>query len=107
MKIKLGLFLVTFFAASSLVMSSAPAFAKGGKGGPKSPSSSGAKSPRPAQGTGSNGSSHGVRGHVKKDGTYVAPHRATSPNKTQRDNYGTKGNTNPYNGKQGTKDAER
>ena len=28
---------------------------------------------------------HVVRGHVKKDGTYVAPSRATNPNRTQRD----------------------
>ena len=28
---------------------------------------------------------HAVRGHVKKDGTYVAPTRATNPNSTQRE----------------------
>jgi len=47
--------------------------------------------------------SHGVKGYVKKDGTYVAPHRATDPNKTKIDNYSTKGNTNPYTGKEGKK----
>lgn len=45
-----------------------------------------------------------VRGYVKKDGTYVAPHVKTSPNNTTLDNYSTKGNTNPYTGKPGTKD---
>lgn len=48
-----------------------------------------------------------VRGYVKKDGTYVAPHQRSKPNSTQTDNYGTKGNTNPYTGKQGTKDADQ
>jgi hypothetical protein len=44
-----------------------------------------------------------VRGYVKKDGTYVAPHQRSNPNSTKTDNYGTKGNTNPYTGKEGTK----
>ena len=46
-----------------------------------------------------------VRGYVKKDGTYVAPHVRTSPNSTKSDNYSTKGNTNPYTGKAGTQEA--
>jgi hypothetical protein len=45
--------------------------------------------------------SHGVRGHFKKNGTYVAPTRATNPNKTKRDNYSHQGNVNPANGKAG------
>jgi hypothetical protein len=52
-------------------------------------------------------SSHYVRGYTKKDGTYVAGHRATNPNKTQRDNWSSKPNTNPYTGKKGTKEASR
>jgi hypothetical protein len=48
-------------------------------------------------------SSHYVRGYTKKDGTYVVPHRATNPNKTQRDNWSSKPNTNPYTGNHGTK----
>ena len=50
---------------------------------------------------------HAVRGHVKKDGTYVAPSRATNPNRTQRDNYSSKQNINPANGKLGTKEPVR
>ena len=50
---------------------------------------------------------HAVRGHVKKDGTYVAPTRATNPNRTQRDNYSSKPNVNPANGKQGKKKPVR
>lgn len=50
------------------------------------------------------GSSHSVRGHVRKDGTYVQPHRATNQNQTQRDNWSSKPNVNPYTGKPGEKD---
>jgi hypothetical protein len=46
-----------------------------------------------------------VRGYVRKDGTYVAPHVRSAPNNTTLDNYSTKGNVNPYNGRQGTVDA--
>lgn len=48
-------------------------------------------------------SSHSVRGHVTKNGTYVAPSRATNPNGRRSDNYSQKGNVNPYTGKEGTK----
>lgn len=50
------------------------------------------------------GGSHSVRGHVRKDGTYVQPHRSTNQNKTQRDNWSSKPNVNPYTGKPGEKD---
>lgn len=43
-----------------------------------------------------------VRGYTKKNGTYVAPHYKSSPNKSKFDNYSTKGNINPFNGKKGT-----
>lgn len=48
--------------------------------------------------------SHAVKGHVTKDGTYVAPHRATNPNGTKADNYSSKPNVNPHSGKAGTVD---
>jgi len=63
--------------------------------------------PALAKKTASGGGSHSVKGHVKKDGTYVQPHRATNPNQTQRDNWSSKPNTNPYTGKPGTKEAEK
>lgn len=44
-----------------------------------------------------------VRGHVTKQGTYVAPSVRTAPNRTKIDNYSTKGNVNPMTGKEGTK----
>jgi hypothetical protein len=43
-----------------------------------------------------------VNGYTRKDGTYVAPHYRTAPNNTNSDNWGTRGNTNPYTGKNGT-----
>lgn len=42
-----------------------------------------------------------VRGHFRKDGTYVQPYHRSSPNSTRLDNYSTQGNINPYSGKQG------
>lgn len=68
------------------------------KGGGRSGSHSSGRS-----GASSSGGSHAVRGHVTKKGTYVAPTRATNPNRTQRDNYSSKPNVNPYNGKKGTR----
>ena len=54
----------------------------------------------------SNGGSHSVNGHFKKNGTYVAPHHATNPNNTERDNWSSKPNVNPYTGKQGVKEPK-
>lgn len=47
---------------------------------------------------------HSVRGYVRRDGTYVAPHMQTNPNNTRLDNWSTRGNVNPYTGVAGTKD---
>jgi hypothetical protein len=57
----------------------------------------------PTYGTGSNPSGNSVDGYTTNRGTYVAPHQQTSPNGTQYDNYGAKGNYNPYNGQTGTR----
>jgi hypothetical protein len=46
-------------------------------------------------GTGSNTQSHGVRGTIRKDGTYVAPHRQSNPDKSFNNNWSTNPNTNP------------
>jgi hypothetical protein len=72
-------------------------------------SSSGKSTPRAhsgTSGTGSSPTSHAVRGYTTKRGTYVAPHRQTTADQTQRNNYSTKGNVNPSNGKTGTKYAK-
>lgn len=48
-----------------------------------------------------------VRGHFRKDGTYVAPHVRTKPNNTRSDNWSTRGNVNPYTGEAGTQSPDR
>jgi hypothetical protein len=45
-----------------------------------------------------------VHGYTKKNGTVVRPYTRTHENSTQRDNFSTKGNVNPYTGKVGTKE---
>lgn len=47
-------------------------------------------------------SDHEVRGYTRSDGTYVAPHMQTNADSTKLDNYSTRGNTNPYTGREGT-----
>lgn len=75
------------------------AFAKGGGGG----HSSGGHSTASSHGHGSASESHSTSGYTKSNGTYVAPSHATNPNGTKSDNWSTKGNVNPYTGKEGTK----
>ena len=58
-------------------------------------------------GTGSKSSSTYVHGHTTNKGHYVAPHHRTTPDKTQRNNYAARGNTNPHNGKTGHKSPRR
>jgi hypothetical protein len=87
--------------AALLLGLTAPVYA--GRGGKRSTGSS-SKAP---SGTGASTRSHSVRGYTTKRGTYVAPHRQTNPDRTQRNNYSTKGNTNPRTGKAGTKNATR
>lgn len=43
-----------------------------------------------------------VNGYIKKDGTYVSPHERTTPDNNFNNNWSTKGNVNPYTGKEGT-----
>lgn len=42
-----------------------------------------------------------VNGYYRSNGTYVKSHNRTSPNSTNRDNFSTIGNTNPYTGQLG------
>lgn len=44
------------------------------------------------------------RGYLNKSGSYVLPHMQTAPNRTKVDNWSSKPNINPYNGKAGMKD---
>ena len=43
-----------------------------------------------------------VKAYYRADGTYVKGYYRSAPNSTNRDNFSTKGNINPYNGKPGT-----
>jgi hypothetical protein len=54
-------------------------------------------------GSGSNPSSHYVSPYTTQNGTTVQGHYQTNPNGTQMDNYGTRGNFNPYTGQTGTR----
>ena len=44
-----------------------------------------------------------VNGHFRSNGTYVSPYYRSTPDSNPWNNYSTKGNINPYTGKQGTK----
>jgi hypothetical protein len=48
-------------------------------------------------------SSEPVKAYTTKKGRHVKAHERSAPNATQKDNYSTKGNVNPYTGKKGTK----
>ena len=47
--------------------------------------------------------SHSVSGYVKSNGTTVKSHIRTNSDRTQRNNWTSKPNVNPYTGKAGTK----
>ncbi len=44
-----------------------------------------------------------VHEYYRKDGTYVAPHYRSSPDRSYNNNWSTSPNTNPYTGRQGTR----
>lgn len=73
------------------VCMSASAFAKG------------QRSSIPPAGTGSKSTHSHVTGHVKRDGTYVAPHGRSTPDRAKNNNWSTKGNSNPETGRPGAK----
>lgn len=54
-------------------------------------------------GFGSNSQSHTVSPYINSHGSSVQGSHATNPNNTQMDNYGTRGNVNPYTGAVGTR----
>lgn len=57
-------------------------------------------------GTGSNTQSERVSGYERKDGTYVEPYNRTKADNTLDNNYGTRGNDNPWTGKTGSGDTD-
>jgi hypothetical protein len=42
-----------------------------------------------------------VRGHIRQDGAYVAPHVRTAPDSTRTNNWSSQPNINPYTGQAG------
>lgn len=48
-------------------------------------------------------SSHRVSGYTTRRGTTADSHRRTDPDRSTRNNWSTRGNTNPFTGKRGTK----
>ncbi|HTC00148.1 MAG TPA: hypothetical protein VK705_05650 [Ferruginibacter sp.] len=48
-----------------------------------------------------------VRSYTKRNGTNVNSYHRTAADKTQRNNYSSKGNTNPYTGKKGYKTPKK
>jgi Bacterial SH3 domain len=82
-----------------LSLTSATSYAQrgGGRGGGGS-HSSGSSSSHSSSG----GTVH-VRGYYRKDGTYVAPHERSAPDGDFNNNWSTKGNVNPYTGREGTR----
>jgi len=60
------------------------------------------RSSSPGPGTGSRNQPVNVKGYARKDGTRVEAHKRSTPDKNFNNNWSTKGNANPYTGKQGT-----
>ena len=48
-----------------------------------------------------------VRGYSRRDGTYVQPHYRSNPDGNVFNNWSTRGNINPYTGREGTVDPYR
>lgn len=44
-----------------------------------------------------------VDGYIRRDGTYVPPHYRSTPDSSYNNNWGVRGNQNPYNGQYGTR----
>jgi hypothetical protein len=45
-----------------------------------------------------------VRGHFRRDGTYVEPHHRTTPDDSARNNWSSTPNVNPRTGEAGNRD---
>lgn len=88
--------LLLFVILLSLASTTTYAQRGGGRGGGGSHGSSSSSS------RSSGGTVH-VRGYYRKDGTYVAPHERSAPDGDFDNNWSTKGNVNPYTGKEGTR----
>lgn len=72
-------------------------------GNSSSHSSSSHSSSHSSSKSSSSGGSVHVEGHTTKNGTYVPPHERSRPDGNFSNNWSTKGNVNPYTGKEGTR----
>jgi hypothetical protein len=97
---------------ATVILCSATAYAKGGHGsGSHSSRATTHHSSTPrlnalGPGTGSKASSARVSGYTKKDGTHVDSYRKSTPDKSFKNNWSTKGNVNLATGKAGTRLAK-
>ena len=57
-------------------------------------------------GYGTNPNSDYVSGYTRGDGGYVNGYYRTAPNNTDRDNYSTLGNLNPWTGEEGSRSPQ-
>ena len=57
-------------------------------------------------GSGSNTQSERVEGYQRRDGTVVQPYERTKADNTLDNNYGTRGNENPWTGKKGSGETD-
>lgn len=44
-----------------------------------------------------------TRGHSRSNGTYVQPYRSSTPDGSRLNNWSSRGNTNPFTGKRGSR----
>ncbi len=63
----------------------------------------GTRAPSGLYGSGSNPNSVYVAPSINSQGNSTPGHYRTAPNSTQMDNYGSRGNVNPYTGSVGTR----
>lgn len=93
-KLKMKKLFIVFVVSVFAISASSVSFAKG-RGGSSSY----------YPGSGSKSTSTHVRGHMRKDGTYIQGHRRTTPDRKFENNWTTKGNNNLYTGKKGSRVA--
>ena len=86
----------------AVAMTCISGFAKGG-----APRSHSRHTTTASSGTGSKSSSTTVHTYTRRNGKRVDSYHRTTPDRTQKNNFSTKGNVNPYTGKAGTKSATK
>jgi len=94
----------TFILMLTLALASLPATAASKSSSrPRAVTSKPKAAPKPKTPPRSTGDHHvQVKAHKTKAGVKVPAHERTKPNATQKDNWSTKGNSNPHSGKPGT-----